>query len=282
MLRSYTTLARTLNLSKTVATLGYTRQTVRRHIDLLEKLKGAKLVELNNKRYSLTEAGKICVVEAEALLADVDAWVAGRRISSHAPGRLAYATYRDGDQYEFHAQQQPLARLHGDSEPLLKAGFRAWAEAEFEIEHPAMAALRSHMVVYRKHRDDWFVGSIGEDSAYAKWMSWTWAKSAIGRPVSDSPTNEEVTEFVTKAYDQVLTLGNARFDHLFTQLSRHQAQKPEPVGYQRLLLYCLFPDGSAGVASLIALTDRLDIDGLDTSMVPKSDVYEPLMRRALE
>ena len=154
MLRSFTTLARTLNLSKTVELLGYTRQTVRRHIDLLGELKQAKLLVMKDQRYALTDAGTSCLAEAEALLADVDAWVAGKRISSHAPGRLAYATFRDGDQYEFHAQQQPLARLRQDSEPLLKAGFQAWASSEFEIEHLAMAKVKPHMVIYRRHRGE--------------------------------------------------------------------------------------------------------------------------------
>ena len=43
LLRSFSTLARTLNLSKAVRELGSTRQTVRRHIYLLEEARGEKL-----------------------------------------------------------------------------------------------------------------------------------------------------------------------------------------------------------------------------------------------
>ena len=58
ILRSFTTLANTLNLSETVEILGVTRQTVRRHINSLEEMKGIQLLELRNRRYYLTEAGE--------------------------------------------------------------------------------------------------------------------------------------------------------------------------------------------------------------------------------
>lgn len=268
MLRSFTTLARTLNLSKTVDVLGTTRQTVRRHISLLEEVKGETLLRMQSQRYVLTEAGADCLADAEAIMANVDDWVASRRLTTIGQRELAYASFRDEATQEFHAQQHPLSRLNGDCACLLRSGFRAWAKAGFEIEDPAMDEIRPYLVVYRKHRDDWFIVSIGGKSAYATWMSWEWAKSAIGQQVADSPTSPEVTEFVTGAYDEVLTLGNARLDHLITQLSRQKGEPPQPISYQRLLLCCRFPDGSPAVASLIVLTDKIDIKGLDPDMIP--------------
>ncbi len=57
MLRSFTTLASTLNLSRAVIALGSTRQTVRRHIQQLEELRGEQLFEVHDRQYVLTEAG---------------------------------------------------------------------------------------------------------------------------------------------------------------------------------------------------------------------------------
>lgn len=268
MLRSFTTLAHTLNLSKAVEILGSTRQTIRRHVSLLEEVKGEKLLRMQDQRYVLTQAGADCLTDAEAIMANVDDWVANRRLTTIGQRELAYASFRDETAQEFHAQQHPLSRLNGNCAPLLRAGFRAWAEAGFEIEGALMDEIRPYLVVYRKHRDDWFIVSIGEKSAYATWMSWEWAKSAIGQQVINSPTSPEVTEFVTGAYDEVLTLGNARFDHLIMQMSRQKDEPPQPISYQRLLLYCRFPDGSPAVASLIVLTDDIDIRGLEPNVIP--------------
>ena len=58
MIRSFTTLAKTLNLSHAVSELNSTRQTVRRHIAQLEAVKGETLFTLESRQYHLTEAGR--------------------------------------------------------------------------------------------------------------------------------------------------------------------------------------------------------------------------------
>lgn len=65
MLRSFVVLADTLNLSHAVERLQTTRQTVRRHIKLLEERRGAPLFELRDRQYALTPAGKRALPEAE-------------------------------------------------------------------------------------------------------------------------------------------------------------------------------------------------------------------------
>ncbi|MEO1399352.1 MAG: LysR family transcriptional regulator, partial [Pseudomonadota bacterium] len=64
MLRSFTTLAKTLNLSHAVSELNSTRQTVRRHIALLEEMRGEVLFDVVNRRYELTEAGQAALPAA--------------------------------------------------------------------------------------------------------------------------------------------------------------------------------------------------------------------------
>jgi len=64
MIRSFSTLAKRLNLSHAVEELGSTRQTVRRHIDNLEEIKGVVLFRVVDRRYELTEAGTHALPEA--------------------------------------------------------------------------------------------------------------------------------------------------------------------------------------------------------------------------
>ena len=69
MIRSFTTLARTLNLSHAVKELGSTRQTVRRHIAQLEEAKGVVLFTIEDRQYYLTEEGARALPEAQDILA---------------------------------------------------------------------------------------------------------------------------------------------------------------------------------------------------------------------
>ena len=79
MIRSFVTLAQTLNLSHAVAQLASTRQTVRRHIQQLEKAMGAPLFTIENRRYSLTKVGVEALPEAAiSLIGASCGWMARR------------------------------------------------------------------------------------------------------------------------------------------------------------------------------------------------------------
>ena len=277
MLRSFTTLAKTLNLSQTCKILDCTRQTIRRHIDILEEIKGEKLFEVRDRQYSITEAGSRCVSEAEYLLNRCDAWLAGRSILSDEIDELERARYTDEQGHEFHAQQHPVNRIWIDSPPLLQRGLLAWSNARFQIEDPALELLKPYLLLYREYQSTWFCVSVGEKSSYASWHDWTRAKSAIGQPVTESPAGPEIRQFVTHAYTQVFHGGGARLDHIFARLSREKNGPLLPVSFQRLLMSCSLPDGGPVLASLVARTHRLDIPDLSpdkiTSM-PKDLVME--------
>lgn len=277
MLRSFTTLAKTLNLSQTVRTLDCTRQTVRRHIDILEEIRGTKLFEVKDRQYTITEAGSRSVIEAQYLLDRSEAWLAGRSIFSEIVDGMNRASYSDDQGYAFHAQQHPINRIWIDSPPLLQKGFQLWANARFEIEHAAMAPIRPYILLYREYQSNWLCVSVGEDSSYATWHDWTVAKSAIGRPVTESPMGPESRNFVTQAYTQVYRGGGARLDHIYARLSRSKDGPLQPVCFQRLLLSCTFPDGTPVLASIVARTHRLDIPGLSRDKIlamPKDLVME--------
>ena len=70
-LKSFSTLAHSLNLSNALRELGSTRQTVRRHINLLEEVRGEKLFSIEDRQHQLTVAGRASLRETE------DIWARG-------------------------------------------------------------------------------------------------------------------------------------------------------------------------------------------------------------
>ena len=274
MLRSFTTLARTLNVSKAVRILGSTRQTLRRHIDILEDVRGEKLFEVKDRQYGLTEAGSRSIQEAETVLARGEAWLAGR--NQNIDG-LALVKYDDGQGFSYYAQQHPVPRLWRDGPPLLRHGLQAWVNGQAQLEHRSMKKVTPYLNVYRKHKGSWLCVHVGEQSSIARLLGPVWAKSAIGCLLEEDLVNSGADRFAIEAYDRISREGNMRLDHLFARLPRMEGGTPQPVSYQRLLLSCVFPDGRSAVATLTAITNQIDISGLglkDLPTTPETDLME--------
>lgn len=269
ILRSFTTLASTLNLSETVNRLGVTRQTVRRHINALEEIKGTRLFELRNRSYVLTEAGAQCYLEARTILDQTEAWLRGKAVRARRRGSLERITYTDEKGYSFHAQQHHLGRLWVDGPPLLRRGFEAWARAELQLEHPAMERIKSYRLVYRRLQDNWLCVEVGEASSYATWLGWEWAKSAIGRFSKDDPVGSDFDSFMSQSYHGVFVAGGARLDHIAGMIPRAREGQPIPVRFQRLLVGCRFPDGEPALVLFVARTNRIEISGLSSEEIPE-------------
>lgn len=269
ILRSFTTLANTLNLSETVQRLGVTRQTVRRHINTLEELKGAKLFELRNRSYTLTDAGMQCRLEAQVILDQTEDWLRNRSVRARSKGALERVTYKDEKGYCFHAQQHHLGRLWTDAPPLLRRGFEAWSRAELKLEHSAMEQIKAYRLVYRRLQDNWLCVEIGERSSYATWLGWEWAKSAVGRFSQDDPVGTDFDNFMSQAYNSVFVAGGARLDHIAGLIPRARDAAPTPARFQRLLLGCVFPDGEPALALFVARTNQVEISGLPPDEIPE-------------
>jgi len=267
MLRSFTTLAETLNLSQTVRILDCTRQTVRRHMDVLEEIKGEKLFEVRDRQYKLTEAGSRSVAGAEFLLKRSDAWLAGRTVHTKNVDGLDHASFQDEKGHDFHSQQHPISCIWQDSPLILQKSFQAWSNSRFQIEDPAMEEVKPYLLLYREFQSSWFCVGVGERSSYATWHDWTRAKSAIGRHVTESPAEPEIRQFVTRAYNQVFHGAGARLDHIYARISRTNGGPLLPVSFQRLLLSCALPDGSPILASVVARTHSLDIPGVSQEKI---------------
>lgn len=265
MLRSFTTLAYTLNLSKAVRILGSTRQTLRRHIGILEEARGEKLFVVQDRQYSLTDSGAHSLKEAGILLARGEAWLAGH---IKTVDDLAFMIYEDEHGSATYSQQHPVTRIWHDGPPLLRLGLQAWANAEAQLGHLAMEKVTPYLNVFRKHQNSWLCVHVGEESSIARWLGPVWAKSAIGCVFADDPISSGADDVTIEIYDRVSREGNLRLDHVIAQIPRMKGGVISPASYQRLLFGCRFPDGSPAVANLIALTNQIDISGLGVGDIP--------------
>ena len=265
MLRSFTTLAQTLNLSRAVRILGSTRQTVRRHIDILEQARGEKLFIVQDRQYALTKTGSQSLKEANVLLARGDAWLAGHLKTADD---LSLMKYDDDHGASTYSQQHPVTRVWQDGPPLLRLGLHAWMTAEAQLGHPAMEKVTPYLNVFRKQGNSWLCVHVGEESSIARWLGPVWAKSAIGCVFADDPISSGADHMTIEVYDRVSREGSLRLDHIIARIPREEGGETRPARYQRLLFGCCFPDGSPAVANLIAITNQIDISGLGLSDIP--------------
>ncbi|MEM0945952.1 MAG: LysR family transcriptional regulator [Pseudomonadota bacterium] len=267
MLRAFVCMSRTLNLSKTCQELGATRQTVRRHLTDLERIKGEPLFRIIDRQYELTPFGQASLETAKALLLQIDTWSGQSSLTKRFSQGLESSRYVDADDREFFSQQHPVSKIALDGLPLVREAFVAWGNAETRIEHPAMEATRPYSVLYRKGPVGWVFVDIGTESAYAKWFGWTWSKSAIGKLITEDNVGDEFNEFISGAYTRIYNEGGVRFDHLYAHLPKDGGD-PVPVTFQRLLLGCVFPDGTPGLSVLAVITQKVEIDALKDRSLP--------------
>jgi len=265
MLRSFVTLARFLNLSHAVEHLGSTRQTVRRHIEMLQSIRGEKLFAFVDRQYVLTDAGALALVEAERILQLDDAWM--RKEVRVVNGLTAVRYYTDSE-VPYFSQQHPIDSVWTNGTPLIQKGLLCWVESRSQLEVPELDAVKDYLLAYRRHHHDWLCVNIGEKSSYATWLGWSWAKSAIGRPLSDDPMASAADRYVSDAYDSTLLSGGVRLDHVYTKISRTHGDVPEPISYQRLILRCMFPNGDHAVVTLVDRTSSVQIAGVNLDDFP--------------
>lgn len=279
MLRSFASLAHTLNLSQTVKDLGSTRQTVRRHIAHLEEYMGNPLFSFDNRQYQLTETGHSALKEAEELLARGEAWLNSE--SRHIDG-LHYLALQAG-KIPYFLQQHPLTSLWDDSSELLKFGFQCWAQSEGELESPSFAKLRPYLMVFRYNSSngDWICTEVGEKSSFATWFGWEKYRSAVGRSAVNLPTDKGYSYLLTQSFHDVASTRSVRLDHIHTHMPYGPDAAPTPISYHRLVLACRYADGDLALATLIDRTLNVQIlelpDDMRLAMPPElaMDVKPP-------
>jgi len=259
MLRSFTTLAETLNLSRAVEQMGTTRQTVRRHISTLEQLKGERLFIVDDRQYHLTEAGRHALQEAQDIQARGLSWLNSE--AGHLGG-LHHIVKRDEEGWFFYLQQHSLQKVWTGSSELLKVGIRCWAEAGGEITNEAFDLIRPYLMVFRRASVGWVCSAVGGESSYATWYGKRWEYSAVGREVPRLPGGQEHASQLHQPFEEVRASRGMRYDHIHTRMDRGEAGLTEPISFKRLLLGCRYPDDSFALASLVVRSHDLQIDGV--------------------
>jgi len=264
MLRSFTTLARTLNLSHAVKELGSTRQTLRRHISQIEEMKGVALFEISERQYKLTEAGQKILPEALDLLAQAEAWAYG---NTRQVDGLQYISSVHPDGWFFYQQQHRISRVFSASSPLLRDSVLAWTESGGQLEHSAMSGVRPMFNVFRKVDHNWLFTEVGDDSSFVSWVGWKNARSSIGRVMGQLPYGTSIERLMSLAYQEVEKTDSIRLDHIFTVLPLGDDAVPTPVVYERLLLGARFPDDSFAMISVARRTYDVEIEGVTPEML---------------
>lgn len=268
MVRAFVCLSRHLNLSKACSELNTTRQTVRRHITDLEAIFDAPLFEVVDRQYQLTSHGDELLDEAKALLLRLDSWAGQSFLKRNYSEGLEKLEYTDADGNVFHSQQHPVSQIALKGLPIMKKAFVAWGNAETRIEHESMDEIRPYTVIFRKGPAGWVFVHVGKESAYARWFGWAWSRSAIGKVMNDHNFSDEYKEFSRGAYSRIYDEGGVRFDHISAHLPK-DGGAPQPGTFQRLLLGCVFPDGTPGLILLAAITEQIEIDALEDADRPR-------------
>ena len=265
MMRSFCVMARHLNLSRSAELLDLTRQTIRRHIHLIEESRGEKLFLLKDKKYFLTEAGRAALDGAEIIVAKGLAWLKGQY--DVRDGLQTIRIRDEQGQPVFFSSQHRLTRIWNDGTDLLQQALHCWVEAKGSIESEKFSPIRPYVLIFRRYRNEWLCAEIGEKSALALWYGWEWAKSSVGRQVEEIPASAIYGEYIIESYDEVRKSGSPRLDHQFRRIARRVGGDLQPMSYQRLLLSCRFPDGDLALASVVELTDRIEISGLERDVL---------------
>ncbi|MEL6921479.1 MAG: LysR family transcriptional regulator [Pseudomonadota bacterium] len=262
MLRSFTTLSRTLNLSKAVEELGSTRQTVRRHINDLEEEFGEKLLVLENRQYRLTPQGEQALAGAEQLLDQSRSWLAR---AEHFPKDCASTTLDIDTERWLYNQEHPVNSIWGGGHDLLQRGVVAWSKARAQLEDPVLARFRPFSMVYRPYKDDWLCVEVGSKSSYAEWFDDSISKSQIGRQLVNDSKQPGVYDYLVRAYRYAIDRGGLYYDHVGASMPQSLDGPPVPVTYQRLVAGCFFPNGEPAVLIVVARTNNVSIPLLDPS-----------------
>lgn len=279
MLRAFVVLSRTLNLTKACQELGATRQTVRRHITDLEAIKGVPLFKNENRQYQLTPFGKASLDDAKSILRELDSWSGQSPLTKSSSKGLEASRYVDAEGREFFSQQHPVSQIALNGPPLLRRALVGWGKAQTQIEHEEMRDIRPYTVLYRKGSSGWVFVDVGAESAYARWFGWAWSKSAIGKLMQEDNVGDEFNDFISGAYSRIYHEGGVRLDHLFAYLPKDGSDVPLPVTFQRLLLGCVFPDGTPGLSVLALITNQVDFDAVQPENLP--DIPEELKMDAI-
>lgn len=266
MMRSFSALARTLNLSQAVEELGSTRQTVRRHIAQLEEAMGFDLFEVHQRRYFLTKAGERALAPAQVLLDQSLIWYGGQ--FENVRGMRGFS-HIDDTGWGYHQQQLPISVVWTCESKLLKAAMKAWAVSEGRLESKHMLQVRPYILAYREISEGWICTEVGEQSFYSIWYGWAQARSSVGRTLGQFQGGTQLATLSDGPFANVSETQGIRFDQVMVETPTEKGDTQNCVLFDRLLLGARMPDGSPVILSVVDRSCRVRIDGLNSDVLQR-------------
>ncbi len=270
MMRSFTALARTLNLSQAVEDLGSTRQTLRRHISQLEEAMGCKLFDLQQRRYSLTQEGERAVAPALLLLDQCSVWHQGK---FQSVGGMLRFSFEGESGWTYHQQQLPMSVAWSCKSELLRAALKAWTLSEGKLESCNLAQIRPYILAYREIAEGWICVEVGENSFYSNWFGWAQARSSVGRNLNQFPGGEQFASLANAPFRDVRDGHSVRLDQVVTKMQLNAEGPMQYIVFDRLLMGVQMPDGSPAIISVVDRACEMRIADLDKGLldqVPES------------
>ncbi len=266
MMRSFTALARTLNLTQAVGELGSTRQTVRRHINQLEEAMQVKLFDVQDRRYALTDAGARAIAPAQILLDQGEAWFRGQYDSVGGMVRFSYENTRG---WKLHQQELPISVVWTCRSELLRAAVKAWSLSEGRLESPELALIRPYILAYRDIPDGWICTEVGEESFYSNCFGWAQARSSVGRNLSQFQGGEQFASLADKPFKDISATHGIRLDQMLIETRPEEDGPKNCVLFDRLLMGVRMPDDSPAIISVVDRACKVRILGLDETVMER-------------
>ncbi len=264
MMRSFAALAEALNLSQAVETLGSTRQTVKRHIAQLEEAMGAKLFEVEQRRYVLTDVGKRALEPAQLLLDQGRMWHQGA--FQHVGGLLRFA-FESTSGSLYCQQQLPISYVWQGKSELLRAAVKAWSLSEGKLESSHMAQVRPYLLAYRENSEGWICTEVGEESFYSNWYGWAQARSSVGRNLSSFQGGKEFASLADRPFRDIAATSGIRLDQVMVQSVSGESGKVVTVMFDRLMMGVRMPDDSPAVVSVVDRSREVKILGVSDDVI---------------
>lgn len=267
ILNSFVCLARSLNLSHASKELGFTRQTIKRHITDLETKIGTPLFDLENRKYVLTEAGKAALPGAKKILLNANSWF------DLLTDKLVIKQLKqaEGGANLNVLQKHPVSLLNQEGPECLRNVLLKWVESGGRLEHPSMVEMQSRAVNFRKQGAFWICIHIGQQSSMASWLGEEHASSAAGELLEESPMIGNYAIDAIEAYDETYYTGDLVYDHISAWLPHTKGGSPSIVNYQRLVVPCIFPNNERLVSSFVVRTNDIKINNIPDSEIPKME-----------
>jgi len=268
LLTSFCELAATCNLTTASRNLRVSRQTLRRHVEQLESLRGVQLFVLKDRTYELTPEGRSALPVARRMLADSHRFLLGTGGSSQFLPKLKGEGPKD---FYYIQERQPISSVWDKSSGLFRGSIRGWSEASGDIEHPSMTLVRDRSLICRINGGSWICTEVGDKSFYSKWWGWAKARSSVGCTLEKFPLGSKVGEILERSYGEVSASMGFVLDQVATKAPRTGYEGTQPMLFDRLVLGVRFPDKSRGIMIIVDGAETIDIEADGYQLVMPSD-----------